>query len=124
MAVLPSDAFAQSLSKSKSHEGRFEYSVTFKLKNTAATAICELEIQVVSPSDDIYGKIAPSGWNSTGPQNNAVAWDANAGNCIAGGKTLAGFGLLLNGVLPVDLHVCFADANGDLIGLCQAIRVK
>ena len=125
IAIMASDAFAQSLSKKSSHQGRFDYTATFKLKNTASTAICTLEIQVASLNDQISAKIAPTGWNAAGPQNNAVVWEATyAGNCLSPGASKSDFGLVIDGVLPVDLHVCYADARGELVGLCQAIRVK
>jgi hypothetical protein len=123
--VATSHAAAQSLATERARDGRLEYTVTFTLNNTSATAVCGLEVQIASPGDEISSKISPGGWSAAGPENGAVAWEAsNAGNCVPPGVNKSGFGLHIDGVLPVDLHVCFADQTGKTLGSCQAIRIR
>jgi len=124
-AIVTPHALAQSLSVERERNGTLDYSVSLRINNTTSKAICDFEVQVTSLNDEIAARSTPSGWSAAGPENNAVAWGAaNAGNCVPAGGSKTGFRLVIDGVLPVDLHVCFLDASGVAVGACQAVRVR
>ena len=129
VALLASDALAQTVRTSRSHVGRFEYELTFDITNTASSPICAVEAQLISHFDDIIDKEAPANWSAGGPQNGAIDYVARStADCIPGGGVKGGFGLTLAGVLPATVEMCFlgnvAGGQRPLVGKCVSLSIK
>jgi hypothetical protein len=123
------EASAQTVKTKKAHVGRFEYQLVFEVTNTAAARICAIEAQLISHFDSIEDREAPAGWSASGLQNAALDFVAqNADDCIAPGGVKSGFELIVGGVLPATVEMCFLGAlvSGvrPLVGKCVSLSIK
>ncbi len=129
LGIVAEAAMAQTVKAKKAHVGRFEYQVLLEVTNTTSTAICAIEMQIISHFDSIEDREAPAGWSASGLQNSALDFVArSAADCIGPGDVKPGFELIIGGVLPATVEMCFlgtlASGVRPLVGKCLALSIK